>query len=332
MAFVDEIVIELTAGRGGRGCASFHRARHVPLGGPNGGDGGDGGSFFVVADKQCATLGHLRRRRRYQADSGKSGQSTQKNGRNGASSTLTVPVGTKIYDNASNTLVADLVKDQQRFCVAKGGQGGLGNIHFKSSTNRAPRQFTEGEEGECRLIRLELQVLADVGLLGFPNAGKSTLLRTLSSARPKVADYPFTTLQPHLGVVDVGWDGGFVVADIPGLIEGASQGIGLGLQFLRHVSRCQYLLHMIAVSDVETEVKQWKSMNHELACYHASLVEKPQILVLSKTDLLTEDVQSHVLAFKESSGFDGEVLTLSSFTKDGVDVLVKYLAKQLAVV
>ena len=328
MSFIDEVRFEVTAGKGGRGCASFHRARHIPLGGPNGGDGGRGGSIYLVADEQCATLGHLRRKRHYKATPGVAGQSTNKSGASGQDLEIKVPIGTKVIDDASGMLVMDLVQDGRTFCVAKGGDGGLGNMHFKSATNRSPRQFTEGEPGESRVIRLELQVLADVGLLGFPNAGKSTFLRQVSAARPKVADYPFTTLQPHLGVVDIGWDGGFVMADIPGLLEGASEGIGLGLRFLKHLSRCELLLHLIEVSDVETEVAAWKKVNKELVNYSQALSEKPQAVVLTKIDtLVAEEVTEHLNEFRSLSGWQGQLMAISSFSGAGVDALKQWTAQ-----
>src|SRR5687767_6707622 len=258
MKFIDEAKIEVHAGNGGNGAATFRREKYVPRGGPDGGDGGRGGSVWARADRNVNTLVDYRFARIHRAENGARGMGSDCNGRAGADIELRVPVGTLIRDEASGELVADLAKDGSRALLARGGAGGLGNLHFKSSVNRAPRQFTRGEPGESRRLALELRVLADVGLLGLPNTGKSTLIRAVSSARPKVADYPFTTLNPSLGVVRVG-EKSFVIADIPGLIEGASEGAGLGHQFLRHLSRTQLLLHIVDLTS-EDAVKDIKEI------------------------------------------------------------------------
>src|SRR5712671_4939446 len=250
MKFIDEAKIELHAGKGGDGAATFRREKYIPYGGPDGGDGGLGGSIWALADRNINTLIDYRFERIHRAEHGRRGAGSDCNGRGGADVELRVPVGTLIRDAETSDLVADLAKDGQRALLARGGKGGLGNVHFKSSINRAPRQFTRGEPGESRRLTLELRVLADVGLLGMPNAGKSSLIRAVSSARPKVADYPFTTLNPSLGVVRVG-ESSFVVADIPGLIEGASEGAGLGHQFLRHLARTRLLLQLVDLADEE---------------------------------------------------------------------------------
>jgi GTP-binding protein len=331
MAFIDEVKIEVTAGKGGHGCLSFHRARHLPLGGPNGGDGGDGGHVFLKVDSKYNTLSHLRRKFRHSARNGQPGLGSQKTGKGGEDCFIPVPVGTKIYDAEGAHFIRDLVDDGEIFMVARGGEGGLGNIHFRSSTNRSPRQFTQGDMGETRQIRLELQVLADVGLLGFPNAGKSTLLRHCSAARPSVASYPFTTLQPHLGVVDASPTSSFVMADIPGLIEGAAEGVGLGTRFLKHLSRCQCLLHLVALSSEDPDydpIQSWQIVNKELAEFSEDLVRKPQVLVLTKSDLMPEIA---IDAIKDKFVIEGleksKILVISCFTQQGIKMLINHLSE-----
>ena len=292
MKFVDEAIIEVHAGDGGNGAASFRREKYVPRGGPDGGDGGRGGSIFVLADRNINTLIDYRYTRVFRAQRGENGRGADQYGKGGEDITLRVPVGTVIVDADSGEPLADLSRDGAQARVGKGGRGGLGNLHFKSSVNRAPRQTTPGEKGESRRLKLELRVLADVGLLGLPNAGKSTLIRAISAARPKVADYPFTTLQHNLGVVRTDHEKSFVVADIPGLIEGASEGAGLGHQFLRHLQRTRLLLHVvdIAPSDPDADpVAGARAIVKELKAYDRSLFEKPRWLVLNKIDLVPEE-------------------------------------------
>ena len=287
MKFIDEAKIEVHAGKGGDGAASFRREKYVPKGGPDGGDGGRGGSIWARADRNVNTLVDYRFARLHRADNGARGMGGDCNGRSGEDVVLRMPVGTLIRDADSGELVADLALDGERTLLARGGQGGLGNLHFRSSVNRAPRQFTRGEMGESRSLNLELRVLADVGLLGLPNAGKSTFIRAVSAARPKVADYPFTTLAPSLGMVRVG-ETSFVVADIPGLIEGAAEGAGLGHQFLRHLARTRLLLHIIDLAPFDPEadpVRDAKAIADELKKYDEKLARKPRWLVFNKADL-----------------------------------------------
>jgi GTP-binding protein len=288
MKFFDEARIEVIAGKGGDGSASFRRERSIPRGGPDGGDGGRGGSIYAVADVNLNTLIDYRYTRLFRAKSGENGRGADCYGRGGDDIVLRFPVGTLIRD-ASGETIADLARDGERALLARGGKGGLGNIHFKSSVNRAPRQFTHGEPGEARMLELELRVLADVGLLGMPNAGKSTFIRAVSAARPKVADYPFTTLHPNLGVVRVDTSRSFVIADIPGLIEGAAEGAGLGHQFLRHLQRTRLLLHLVDMApfDEGTDpVAEVRAIAEELRKYDASLGKKARWLVFNKADLL----------------------------------------------
>ena len=289
MKFFDEARIEAIAGNGGDGSASFRRKKYVPRGGPDGGDGGRGGSIYAVADGNLNTLIDYRYTRIFRAKHGENGRGRDCNGRGAEDIVLRVPIGTVIRDAGSGDMVADLSKDGERALLAKGGKGGLGNLNFKSSVNRAPRQFTRGEPGQSRQLELELRVLADVGLLGMPNAGKSTLIRAVSSARPKVADYPFTTLQPNLGVVRVDENRSFVMADIPGLIEGAAEGAGLGHQFLRHLKRTGLLLHVVDMAPFDAEVdpaKEVRALAAELKKYDPALAKKPRWLVFNKADLL----------------------------------------------
>jgi len=289
MKFIDEAKIEVHAGKGGDGAATFRREKYVPRGGPNGGDGGRGGSVWARADRNINTLVDYRFDRIHRAESGVRGMGSDCDGRSGSDVELRMPVGTVIRDAATGELVADLSKDGERALLARGGRGGLGNTHFKSSVNRAPRQFTRGEPGESRALSLELKVLADVGLLGLPNAGKSSFIRAVSSARPKVADYPFTTLNPSLGMVRVSDKSSFVIADIPGLIEGAAEGAGLGHQFLRHLGRTQLLLHVIDIAPFEEAAdpaKDARAIAQELKKYDEALYRKPRWLVFNKIDLL----------------------------------------------
>ncbi|MCK9540172.1 Obg family GTPase CgtA [Dokdonella sp.] len=292
MKFVDEALIHVHAGNGGNGCVGFRREKYIPFGGPDGGDGGAGGSVWLVADEGINTLVDFRHQRKFQARRGEDGMGRQMAGKSGEDTLIRVPVGTVVTNVDTDEVIGDLASHGQRLLVARGGQGGLGNIHFKSSVNRAPRKATPGEEGESRALRLELKVLADVGLLGFPNAGKSTLVRAVSAATPKVADYPFTTLQPHLGVVRIGTDQSFVIADIPGLIEGASDGTGLGIQFLKHLARTRLLLHVVDMAPLDgvtDPVAEIRTLEKELAGYDPELLARPRWLVFNKADLLAPD-------------------------------------------
>jgi GTPase len=301
MKFVDEVQIEVHAGKGGDGIASFRREKHIPRGGPDGGDGGRGGSIHALADRNINTLVEFRYTRMHRARNGERGRGSDCYGAAAEDITLRMPVGTIISDAETGQVIADLSRDGQVVTIAKGGQGGLGNIHFKSSTNRAPRQCTPGTPGESRNLKLELKVLADVGLLGLPNAGKSTFIRSVSAAKPKVADYPFTTLYPNLGVVRVDENRSFVVADIPGLIEGAAEGAGLGHQFLRHLQRTRLLLHLVDLlppDEAADPVHDAAAIVEELRKYDETLYAKPRWLVLNKVDLLDEsEREARVAAF-----------------------------------
>jgi len=324
--FIDEAIIEVHAGDGGNGAVSFRREKYVPRGGPDGGDGGRGGSIHLVADRNINTLIDYRYARIFRAQRGEHGRGADQFGKGGEDIALRVPVGTVITDADSGETLADLAHDGARALVAKGGKGGLGNLHFKSSTNRAPRQSTPGEKGESRKLRLELRVLADVGLLGMPNAGKSTLIRAISAARPKVADYPFTTLQPNLGVVRTDHNKSFVVADIPGLIEGAAEGAGLGHQFLRHLQRTRLLLHVVDVApfDPDTDpVAEARAIVDELRKYDPALAAKPRWLVLNKLDLVPPDErEARVRAFVKSFRWKGPVFPISAIDGGGTRAIV----------
>ena len=326
MKFIDEANIEVIAGDGGNGSASFRREKYVPRGGPDGGDGGRGGSIIAVADRNINTLIEYRYARIHRAKHGESGHGADKYGRGAEDIVLRVPVGTVITDADTGAFVADLAAHGQQALLAQGGKGGLGNIHFKSSTNRAPRQFTPGEEGQQRRLHLELKVLADVGLLGLPNAGKSTFIRAVSAARPKVADYPFTTLAPNLGVVRTDENRSFVVADIPGLIEGAADGAGLGHQFLRHLQRTRMLLHIVDIAPFDPDadpVRDARAIVAELKRYDVALFEKPRWLVLNKIDLVPEDERdARVKAFVKAYGWKGPVFAVAAVNGEGCRALV----------
>jgi GTP-binding protein len=322
MKFIDEANIEVHAGKGGDGSAAFRREKFVPRGGPSGGDGGRGGSVWAIADRNINTLVDYRFARIHRAKDGDIGRGADKYGRGADDIVLRMPVGTLIRHKEDGGLLADLAKDGQRALLAKGGKGGLGNVHFKSSVNRAPRQFTRGEPGESRELALELRVLADVGLLGLPNAGKSTFVRAVSSARPKVADYPFTTLNPSLGVVRIAHDQSFVVADIPGLIEGAAEGAGLGLQFLRHLARTRLLLHLIDLAPLEDDAdpaRDARALALELKKYDAGLYRKPRWLVFNKADLKesADEAQKAARAIVRSLRWKGEWFVISAINGKG---------------
>ena len=328
MRFVDEVTIEVVAGSGGNGVASFRRERFIPKGGPDGGDGGRGGSIYAVASRNVNTLVDFRYARLHRAKNGEHGRGRDQYGASGADITLRLPVGTSIHDAQTGALLHDLTEDGQRVLLAEGGAGGLGNLHFKSSTNRAPRQFTHGKKGEAKTLRLELKVLADVGLLGLPNAGKSTLINKVSNARPRIADYPFTTLEPHLGVVRVSAARSFVMADLPGLISGAAQGVGLGHQFLRHLSRTNLLLHLVDVSSFDPEVdpvaeaaQAVRDIEHELQQYNPKLFQKARWLVLNKIDMVNAPQALQAQLAKELD-WQGPIYGISALTGLGVQQLI----------
>lgn len=329
MKFVDQASIRVAAGNGGNGCVSFRREKNIPLGGPDGGDGGDGGNVYLVADTGLNTLVDFRHARQYQAEHGKAGMGRQMTGRSGEDIEIRVPVGTMIYDEESGDKLGDITEPEQRLLIAQGGRGGRGNINYKSSTNRAPRKFTPGTPGQALMLRMELKLLADVGLLGYPNAGKSTLISAISAARPKVADYPFTTLYPNLGVVRLGVARSFVVADIPGIIQGAAEGAGLGIQFLRHLERNRILLHLVEVNpaaDAEAMVSQVRELEAELQSYRQELIERPRWLVITKADLLPEDeVQALAESVVELLGWQFPWFVISAAAGQGLERLTQAL-------
>lgn len=324
MKFVDEASISVIGGKGGNGACGFLRLKFMPFGGPDGGDGGDGGSVFMRADLSINTLVDYRYIKTYKAEDGERGSGQQCTGKSGADTVLRVPVGTMIYDADTEELIADLAANGQQACVAKGGRHGVGNARFKSSINRSPRKTIPGEEGERRNLRLELKVLADVGLVGMPNAGKSTLISAMSAARPKIADYPFTTLYPYLGVVSVSRYRSFVIADLPGLIEGAAEGAGLGIRFLKHVARTRLLFHVVDVAptDGSDPVENVKSISKELEKYSEELMVRERWLVLNKTDLLPpEEVDEICSNIVKRLDWQGKVFRISGLAKQGLDEL-----------
>lgn len=335
MKFVDEAFIQVSAGHGGDGCLSFRREKFIPRGGPNGGDGGRGGSVFLRGDKAINTLIDFQYKRIFEAENGQPGEGQERTGRYGEDLYIPVPLGTEVHDRDTGELLGDLQEDQGPLKVAQGGRRGLGNIHFKSSTNRAPRKTTKGDPGEERRLHLELKVLADVGLLGWPNAGKSTLIRALSASRSKVSDYPFTTLRPYLGVVSVSSDRSFVIADIPGIIEGASEGAGLGIQFLKHVARTRVLLHVVDMMplDESDPVEAIRQIEGELKKFSVELANKPRWLVLNKADLIP-DVQEREKRRKDivkRLKWKGPVFVISAISKMGTKELVYAIAQALEV-
>jgi GTPase len=328
MRFVDEATIKVTAGKGGDGCASFRREKFIPFGGPNGGDGGAGGSVYLKADAGLNTLIDFRYQRHHKAPSGKNGMGSDRYGKSGEDLYIKVPVGTVITDIDTQEILGDLTKPGQALKVAQGGKGGLGNIHFKSSVNRAPRQHTKGTAGDVRNLRLELKLLADVGLLGLPNAGKSTLIRAISAARPKVADYPFTTLHPSLGVVSAGPYRSFVVADIPGIIEGAAEGAGLGIQFLKHLQRTKLLLHVVDIQPIDDTdpILGIKQIFKELKKFNPELTQKPRWLVLNKIDVMPAAEAKQICAsLVKKLKLKGPIYLISGLSKIGTDQLVQDL-------
>lgn len=328
--FVDEVRIVVNAGRGGDGICSFRREMFVPRGGPDGGDGGNGGDVVFTASHRLTTLLDLRYQKHYEAENGKPGGGSNCTGRRGEGVVVALPVGTVVYDDATGEILADLVADGETVTIAKGGRGGRGNSNFATSTNRVPTHCEIGTAGEERELRLELKLLADVGLVGFPNAGKSTLIAAISAARPKIADYPFTTLIPNLGVVRLGEDRSFVVADIPGLIEGAHEGKGLGFQFLRHIERTSFLLHLIDVSEWATEdpVTSFDVMRHELAAYDPSLAKRPFAIVPTKIDVAGDGTRLKTLqAYCTRHKY--ACLTISAATRHGLTELIAYVGQQV---
>ena len=337
MKFIDEAKIYVKAGDGGNGAATFRREKYIPMGGPNGGDGGRGGSIYAIADRNINTLVDYRYTRKFIGKRGENGGGADQYGAGGDDIILRMPVGTVISDLNTGEIVADLAEHDQKVLIAKGGKGGLGNLHFKSSTNRAPRQKTNGEPGEEFELVLELRVLADVGLLGLPNAGKSTLIRAISAARPKVADYPFTTLHPNLGVVRVDNEKSFVMADVPGLIEGAADGAGLGIRFLKHLQRTRILLHLVDIAPIDPDsnpVRDAKAIVNELVKHDPALADKPRWLVLNKLDLIPEEdrekaVKDFLKAYKKATQYDGPVFTIAAINGEGTKPLIYAISEAL---
>ncbi len=324
MKFVDEATILVVAGDGGNGCVSFRREKYIPMGGPDGGDGGDGGDVYMLADENLNTLIDYRFERSFRAERGQNGHGRDCTGKRGQDVTIKVPVGTRIIDQGTGEVLGDMTRHQQKIMVAKGGWHGLGNARFKSSVNRAPRQKTSGTKGEIRDLTLELMLLADVGMLGMPNAGKSTFIRAVSAAKPKVADYPFTTLIPSLGVVRMDSEQSFVIADIPGLIEGASDGAGLGIRFLKHLERCQVLLHLIDLAPVDESdpAENARVIIGELEKYSEKLAKKPRWLVFNKADLLSpEEAAERAERIAKELGWEGEHYLISAASQQGVKPL-----------
>jgi GTP-binding protein len=333
MKFVDEATINVQAGNGGHGCLSFRREKFIEKGGPDGGDGGDGGSVYLIANQAVNTLADFRVARKYKAGNGQPGSGRNRTGKSGDDLDVVVPCGTVVHEVDTGELIGDLTDDGQRLMVAEAGRGGYGNTRFKSSTNRAPRKTTQGTPGERRHLKLELKLLADVGLVGLPNAGKSTLIRAMSAARPKVAEYPFTTLHPSLGVVSVGPLQSFVMADVPGLIEGAAEGAGLGIRFLKHLQRTKLLLHLVDIAPIDPLVdpaKDFRSVEKELLEFSADLSAKPRWLVLNKIDLLAED---DVAATREDLvdklGWVGPVFETSAISGAGTQELARAVMREL---
>ncbi|WP_457621435.1 GTPase ObgE [Persephonella sp.] len=328
MRFVDKAKIHVKAGDGGNGCVAFRREKYVRMGGPSGGNGGKGGDVIIMADKSLKTLMDFRYKKHFKAENGQHGSGSNKHGRNGKDLIIKVPVGTVVKDAETGEIIADLIYDGQKVVVAKGGKGGRGNAAFKTSTNQAPDYAEEGQPGEEKWIELELKLLADIGIIGFPNAGKSTLISVLSKAKPKIADYPFTTLTPVLGVLQLDYGKSVVIADIPGLIEGASKGAGLGHEFLRHIERTKALIHLIDISDQRERdpIEAFEIINKELEKYSPELVKKPQIVVGNKIDMLSDRSLIEKLK-KEFSKRGYPFVAVSLVTKEGLDQLIKLIAE-----
>ncbi|MDE0290934.1 MAG: GTPase ObgE [Candidatus Dadabacteria bacterium] len=331
MQFIDEAKITVISGNGGNGCVSFRREKFVPKGGPNGGDGGKGGDVVVVADANMSSLLDYRYKKEYKAQNGQPGRGKDQHGKSGSDLIIPVPAGTVITSSEDGETLADLIEDGERFTLAKGGDGGRGNSRFVSPTNRAPRQVESGRPGVHREIRFELKVLADVGILGFPNAGKSTLISKISAARPKISGYPFTTLVPNLGVVSYGDHQSFVIADIPGIIEGAHKGLGLGIQFLKHVERTRLLVHMLDLDPISGRdpVEDFDKINSELREYSAKLAEKPQLVVLNKIDIV-EAKDREAETARQLKGRDIETLSISAVTGEACQQLVYLIGERLS--
>jgi GTP-binding protein len=326
--FIDEAVITVQSGDGGRGCVSFRREKFIPRGGPDGGDGGKGGNAILKTTSRKRTLYQFRYKKHFKTENGAHGQGKRKTGKNGRNLVIELPPGTLITDANTGSVIKDLVKTDETFVIATGGRGGQGNTRFKTSKNRAPRFAQPGEPGETRILKLELKLLADVGIIGLPNAGKSTLIRAISSARPKIGNYPFTTITPSLGVVQTDWTEPFVVADIPGLIEGAHKGIGLGIKFLRHIERTRILVHLIDIAtiDLDNPLQAYHIINQELALYNSKLAQKPQIIVLNKIDL--PDIRKAVEIF-QSAVKDRKIELISARTGKGVEELKRQMVHVL---
>ncbi len=324
MKFIDEVVIDVAAGHGGRGCVSFRREKYIPKGGPDGGDGGDGGNVVIRTSHRLRTLYKFRFKRNFKADNGGHGQGSQKTGKKGQDLIIEVPPGTIVRDDETGEMLYDCLKPGETFIIARGGQGGRGNRRFATSTNRAPRHAQPGQPGEVHTLKLDLKLLADIGIIGLPNAGKSTLISRISGARPKIADYPFTTLDPVLGVVTPGRGEPFVVADIPGLIEGAHQGAGLGIRFLRHVERTRLLLHLVDASAIDPQdpLASYEAINRELAGFSPELAAKQQVVVLNKTDLAGAGQGAKQFIDLRP---DVAVFLISAATGEGIDSLLKAL-------
>jgi len=326
--FIDEAIITVQSGDGGSGCVSFRREKFIPRGGPDGGDGGKGGDVVLKTTLRKRTLQHFQFKRQFKAKNGSGGQGKQKTGKNGHDLIIEIPPGTLVSNSETEQILKDLTKPDETFIAAKGGRGGQGNRRFKTSKNRAPRFSQPGEPGETLTLKLDLKLLADVGIIGLPNAGKSTLITSISSAKPKIGNYPFTTLSPNLGVVQTPWGEPFVVADIPGLIEGAHKGAGLGIKFLRHIERTRILVHLIDVLSVDPEdpLKVYCTINKELAMYSSGLAEKPQIVVLNKLDIPDADESANIF---KSAAKDKKILLISAINGTGIDELKSQIVKLL---
>lgn len=329
--FVDEVLIKVTAGNGGNGCCSFRREKYIPFGGPDGGDGGRGGSVYLIADRGCSSLVALKYRMHQKAENGKHGSGQNKIGAKGEDLYIKVPLGTQVLQPVTKEVLADLTEDKAKCKIAKGGDPGQGNVHFKSSRNRAPRKCTKGYPGEYIEVILSLRVLADVGLVGCPNAGKSSLISVVSAATPKIADYPFTTVRPHLGVVEIDTTASFVMADIPGLIDGAATGQGLGVYFLKHLSRCNVLVHLMSLEHpAEQIIAEAIGIERELSEFDQNIIKKPMLKVFSKSDLMpAEAAELTAKTVIKSLGFQGGYHIISSHSHQGLNELIQAIAKQL---